>query len=243
MAPWTGRRPSRATSAPAYPGHALVAAAGNSGSIVDVQDHQSVRVSPTQTMRVPIPMVAVDGGGVQVWVAMHPGSELQVGLDGPDGTWLAPVGTGQSAGKTTSAYTAGVYNGSGSGADPVPAGALGAVVIWQGNLPAGTYAITLTGTGSAELYLEGTGRLSADGSVGFSFGVRESTVYVPATQPSIIGVGCTINKAEWVSVAGWSSCWPCRISTRPAGCRRRPDGARAMPSAASPAGSRAPDPR
>ncbi len=186
----------------AYPGHALVAAAGNSGSIVDVQDHQSVRVSPTQTMRVPIPMVAVDGGGVQVWVAMHPGSELQVGLDGPDGTWLAPVGTGQSAGKTTGAYTAGVYNGSGSGADPVPAGALGAVVIWQGNLPAGTYAITLAGTGSAELYLEGTGQLSADGAVGFSFGVRESTVYVPATHPSIIGVGCTINKKDWVSIAG-----------------------------------------
>jgi subtilisin family serine protease len=186
----------------AYPGHAMVAAAGNSGSIVDVQDHQSVLVSPTQTMRVPIPMVAVDGGGVEVWVAMHPGSELQVGLDGPDGTWLAPVGTGQSAGKTTSEYTAGVYNGSGSGSDPVPAASLGAVVIWQGNLPGGTYSITLTGTGSAELYLEGTEALSADGSVGFSFGVRESTVYVPATHPEIIGVGCTINKSEWTSIDG-----------------------------------------
>lgn len=186
----------------AFPGHALVAAAGNAGSIVDTQEHQSVRVSPGQTMRVPIPVGAVTDGGVEVWVAMHPGSDLLVGLDAPDGTWLSPVGAGQSAGKTTNAYTAGIYNGSGPSGSPVPGDSHGAVVVWQGALEAGTYAITLTGTGSAELYIEGTGQLGADGAVGFAFGVRESTIYVPATHPDIIGVGCTINKSQWVSIAG-----------------------------------------
>src|SRR5208337_4484383 len=80
----------------AFPGHALVVAAGNYGSIVDTPVHQSVRVSPTETMRVPIPVSAPSNGGVQVWVAMHAGADLEVGLDGPDGTWIAPVPAGQS---------------------------------------------------------------------------------------------------------------------------------------------------
>jgi subtilisin family serine protease len=186
----------------AYPGHALVVAAGNYGSIVDTPVHQSVRVSPTETMSVPIPLAAPANGGVQVWVAMHEGAALQVGLDGPDGTWISPVQAGQSGGKTTANYTAGVYNGSGSSGSPVPSGSLGAVAIWQGVIPAGTYNITLSGTGSADLYLQGTGDLAPDGSVGFTYGVRESTVTLPATNGSLIGVGCTINKTEWVSVQG-----------------------------------------
>jgi subtilisin family serine protease len=186
----------------AFPGHALVVAAGNSGSIVDTPIHQSVRVSQGQTMRVPLPVTAVTNGGVQVWVAMHGGADLQVGLDGPDGQWLQPVGAGQSGGKTTSAYSAGVYNGSGPSGSPVPQGSTGAVVIWQGDIPGGTYSITLQGSGTADLYAQGTGDLSSEGAVGFAFGVRESTINLPATHPAIIGVGCTINKAEWVSVHG-----------------------------------------
>jgi subtilisin family serine protease len=186
----------------AYPGHALVVAAGNYGSIVDTPVHQSVRVSPTETMRVPVPLAAPANGGVQVWVAMHEGADLQVGLDGPDGTWISPVPAGQSGGKTATNYSAGVYNGSGSSGSPIPSGSLGAVAIWQGVIPAGTYDITLSGTGTAELYLQGTGDLAPDGSVGFTYGVRESTVTLPATNGSLIGVGCTINKREWVSIQG-----------------------------------------
>ena len=186
----------------AYPGHALVVAAGNYGSIVDTPVHQSVRVSPTATMRVPIPLAAPANGGVQVWIAMHAGAELQVGLEGPDGTWISPVSAGQSGGKTASAYTAGVYNGSGPSGSPVPSGSLGAVALWQGVIPAGTYSITLSGTGAAELYLQGTGDLAPDGTVGFTYGVRESTITLPATNASLIGVGCTINKTQWVSIQG-----------------------------------------
>src|SRR6185312_6964236 len=35
---------------------------------------------------------------------------------------------------------------------------------------------------------------------GFVDGVREGTINLPATHPSIIGVGCTINKASWQNV-------------------------------------------
>ncbi len=184
----------------AHPGHALVVAAGNYGSIVDTPVHQSVRVSPTETMSVPIPLAAAANGGVQVWVAMHEGADLKVGLDGPDGTWISPVTAGQSGGKTAGNYMAGVYNGSGSSGSPIAAGSLGAVAIWQGVIPAGTYNVTLSGSGTVELYLQGTGDLAPDGSVGFTYGVRESTVTLPATNGSLIGVGCTINKTEWMSI-------------------------------------------
>jgi subtilisin family serine protease len=191
---------------PNHPGRALVAAAGNSGSITDTPIHQNVYVRGA-TMRVPISTTgAPKDGSVQVWVAMHAGATLSVGLDGPDGTWISPVGSGDSAGKsqppsrTTPGYNAGVYNGSQPMNSPVPPHSRGAVVVWQGAWPGGTYNITLKGTGTAELYLQATGDASPDtgpGVTGFLHGVREATISLPATHPGIIGVGCTINKPSW----------------------------------------------
>jgi subtilisin family serine protease len=186
---------------PGQPGRALVAAAGNSGSIADNPVHQNVHVNPSTEMRVPLTTQGAQDGGVQVWVAMHAGAELRVGLDAPTGTWISPVDPGQSAGKNESAYSAAVYNGSAPSGSPVPSGSNGAVVIWQGQWPPGTYEVTLSGTGTADLYLQGTGD-AAGGSVGFANGVREGTINLPATNPSIIGVGCTINKVGWTSLHG-----------------------------------------
>jgi subtilisin family serine protease len=191
---------------PDHPGRALVAAAGNSGSISPGDGplvHQNVHVSSGATMRVPIPAVASRAGGVQVWVAMHAGATMRVGLDGPDGTWIAPVVPGDSAGKESGGYQAAVYNGSEPANSPVPAQSHGAVVDWQGAWPAGTYAVTLSGSGTVDLYVEGTGDASSpDGPLGFADGVRESTINLPATVPSIIGVGCTINKKSWTDLDG-----------------------------------------
>jgi hypothetical protein len=175
-----------------------VAAAGNSGSIVDAAVHQSVHVSNGTTMRVPITTGGATDGGVQVWVAMHAGGGMRVGLDGPDGTWISPVGEGDSAGKNTNDYNAAIYNGKTSDT-PVPQQSHGAVVVWQRKWPTGTYNITLSGSGTAELYLQATGDASIPGvrEVNFVHGVRESTINLPATTPSIIGVGCTINKPSW----------------------------------------------
>jgi hypothetical protein len=188
---------------PDTPGHAFVASAGNSGSIVDTPVHENVYVEAGTKLRVPLAVsFASQDGSIQIWVAMHAGATMSVGLDGPDGTWISPVGLNDSAGKNTSAYTAGIYNGSAPTGSPVPAASNGAVVVWQGAFPAGTYYVTLSGTGTADLYEQGTG--DAQATVGWMNGVRESTVTVPATNPSIIAVGCTINKIAWRNSDGYS---------------------------------------
>jgi hypothetical protein len=187
---------------PDHPRRALVVAAGNSGSIAEAPVHQNVHVNEGTTMRVPIATNGAQSGGVQVWVAMHSGANLSVGLDGPGGTWMAPAKPGQFAGTSKNGYGASVYNGSQPTGSPVPAQSLGAVVVWQGAWPSGEYDITLSGSGTADLYVEGIGDAAIPGvtQVNFVNGVRESTVSLPSTHPSIIGVGCTVNKTSWVDL-------------------------------------------
>jgi hypothetical protein len=150
-------------------------------------------------MHVPIATGGAAHGGVQVWVAMHAGALLRVGLDGPSGTWIAPVGDGDSGSLNTGDADAAIYNGSRARGSPVPQHSLGAVVLWENKWPAGTYNVTLTGSGTADLYLQGTGDASIPGvrTVGFARGVRESTISLPATSASVISVGCSINKPSW----------------------------------------------
>jgi subtilisin family serine protease len=188
---------------PDKPGHAIVAAAGNSGSIVDTPVHENVHVNSGSTMRVPIVTSGAQDGGIDVWVAMHAGADLRVGLDAPDGTWIDPVASGTSGAKDGAGrYVAGIYNGSPSGS-PVPTSSHGAVVAWQGAWGSGTYYVTLQGTGTADLYMQTTGDASSDlTNVGFQYGVRETTINLPASSPSIIGVGCSINKSAWRSIDG-----------------------------------------
>ena len=157
---------------PNFPGRAVVAAAGNVGSIAEGPIHQSVRATKGATMRVPIRTHGADSGSVQVWITMREGADLKVGLDGPDGEWIAPVAEGHQNGKNTDDYNAGVIYGSSVANSPVPAGSRSAVVVWTGKWPDGTYDITLEGSG------------------------------LPATHPSIIGVGCTVNRPTWTSIAG-----------------------------------------
>lgn len=185
-----------------HPGRAIVAAAGNSGSIVDTPIHQSVRVTRGATMRVPITTSGATAGSVQVWITLRRGADLAIGLDGPDGEWIAPVNEGHQNGKNTNEYNAGVVFGA-SDDSPVPADSRGGVVVWTGKWPSGTYSITLEGSGMADLYLQALG----DAGVGsqpasFANGVREGTINLPATHPSIIGVGCTVNRPKWTSIAG-----------------------------------------
>jgi Subtilase family len=182
-----------------HPGHALIAAAGNSGSVANSPAiHQSVHVAEG-TVRVPVLTASAHEGTVQVWVAMHAGSSLSVGVDAPDRTWVAPVAPGASSAKDSASVTVAVYNGSGAKGSPVPQQSMGAVVIWQGTWASGTYYVTLSGSGTADLYLQATDDAF---DTGFADGVRESTINLPATHPAIIGVGCTINKKSWVSIDG-----------------------------------------
>jgi subtilisin family serine protease len=187
---------------PSMPGHALVAAAGNSGDITSSPVHESAHVAPGATTRVPITSSGTANGALEVWVAMRSGATISVGLDGPDGRWIAPIADGSEAGKNTPSYNAGVINGRSPSQSPIPSGSSGAVVVVSGAWPAGTYGITLEGEGTADLFLEGTNDVVIGGNTGFAAPVREGTINLPATNPSIIGVGCTINRLSWTSLAG-----------------------------------------
>jgi subtilisin family serine protease len=189
---------------PDHPGRAVVAAAGNSGSIVETPIHQSVRATKGATLRVPIRTMGAESGSVQVWVTLREGADLKIGLDGPDGEWIAPINEGHQNGKNTSEYNAGVIYGHGLEGSPIPDSSRGAVVVWTGKWPSGTYAVTLEGTGMAEMYLQGLGdaSLGSDRQATFQHGVREGTINLPATHPDIIGVGCTVNRPRWTSIAG-----------------------------------------
>ena len=187
---------------PTLPGHALVAAAGNSGSIADSPVHESAAVVGGSHLSIPISTQGAQNGALQVWVAFRTGASISVGLDGPDGHWIGPQAAGQEAGKNTSAYNAAVINGSSAANSPVPSDSSGAVVVLTGNWPSGQYNVTIQGEGTADLYLEGTGDVTIGGNAGFVWPVREGTVNLPATNPAIIGVGCTVNKAKWLSIDG-----------------------------------------
>ena len=189
---------------PDKPGHALIVAAGNSGSIAENPIHQSVHVARGSTQRVPIATSGAASGSIQVWVTMRQGADLKVGIDGPDGQWIAPVADGAEGGKSSAGYNAGVVNGSSaqSGNSPIPKGSHGAVALWQGAWPAGEYKIVLEGEGTADLYLQAGGDAAPGGTSPASFvaGVREGTINLPATHPSIISVGCTVNRINWTSI-------------------------------------------
>jgi hypothetical protein len=192
------------------PGHALVIAAGNSGSIAYTGAtspiHQTVHVSSGSTVSVPINAVGPqDDGEVDVWVTFTGGSSISVGLDGPGGTWIAPVANGQTGNDATGFYTASVVNGSTASGSQVPSGSNGAVVIWTGTWPTGTYSITLQGDGTADLWMQSSNTSARNfpfDPLGFVDGVREGTINLPATQASLISVGCTVNRTEWTAIDG-----------------------------------------
>ena len=189
------------------PGQAMVVAAGNSGSVSETPIHTTVHVSDGQPANVSIPsLLGAKQGSVDVWITFRDGAALSVGFKGADGTVLDPVAPGVELGITGDGYTAGVVNGSSVGGSQIPAGSNSAVLVWTGAFPAGDYSVTLTGTGTADLYLQTDGDVGqgTDGAMAFAEGVREGTINLPATHPAILSVGCTVNRTRWTSITGVS---------------------------------------
>ncbi|MFO0677770.1 MAG: S8 family serine peptidase [Polyangiaceae bacterium] len=188
---------------PDKPGHAIVVAVGNSGSIVEQPVHQNAYVSEGAVTRIPVTTNGADNGGVQVWITKHAGADLKVGLDSPDGTWIHPIADGTQEGASESGHNAGVIHGSGAPNSPIPKGSSGAIVLWQGKWPKGTYDITLVGHGLVDLYLQVIGD-AASGNVGFARPVRAGTVNLPGTHPNILAVGCSVTRPRWTAISGTS---------------------------------------
>ncbi len=193
----------------AHPGHAIVAAAGNSGSIAESPVHAGVHVAPGATFRVGMDGGRASSANVSIWVALRPDADVKIGLEGPSGAIIPLTERGTQFGRnvlvkdendvTLEKYNAGVIFGEGRSQNLVPPTSSGAIVALSGQFQAGRYNVTLEGNGDAELYMQVSGDVR-----GFSFTspVREGTINLPATHPDIIGVGCTVSRSNWTSIAG-----------------------------------------
>ncbi|MBK9261704.1 MAG: S8 family serine peptidase [Polyangiaceae bacterium] len=189
------------------PGRAIVAAAGNSGTMYQIKErgpfgiHTEVRVTAGTETRVPIATPKSKDGNGFVWITFRPGDEVSVGLDAPGGQqWVRLVEPGDEAGYDgAGGTTAAVVNRLVNGKTPLTDNTNSAVVAWSGAWEEGTFDIVLSGHGDAQLWVTGLGDVSTSSSLGLLFekAVRQGTIAIPASHPNILAVGCTLNRVTW----------------------------------------------
>jgi subtilisin family serine protease len=198
---------------PAHPGRSIVVAAGNSGGIYKGDEEDQVLGIHTETrvtsgVPAKINVFTPDAhkgsdlsGSAYIWVTYGATDILAVGLEGPNGLSIQPVGIGRSGGfhATDDSLTAAVYNGVIGPESPIPAGSHGAVIVWDGKWPAAAkMTLTLEGEGFAEAWAEAQfDDTVTAGSIFFELATRAGTINTPASHPDLIAVGCTINRTQW----------------------------------------------
>ena len=205
---------------PSFPGRAIVVAAGNSAGLYDGLGskypgpfgiHTEVHVPLLAGARVPLLTPAVTGdtvnGTAYVWIAFRAGDEVSVGLEDKAGTRVAQVPVGKGSDYDDGKLRITILNGTSTGSEPnsINPGRNSAVIAIDGQWSADRdFVIRLVGHGTAELWLQGSGDLSAETGLGglFPRGQKEGTINVPASAPALIAVGATLNRTTWVDVAG-----------------------------------------
>lgn len=206
---------------PAFPGRAIVVAAGNSAGLYDGLGspypgpfgiHTEVHVPRASVSRVPLLTPARSGNMVNgtafVWIAFREGDEVSVGIEKQGSTLLEPVSVGHGNEVELGDYRVGVLNGTDSEsgeASAVSPGRQNAVVYIDGSFPADSdFAIRLAGHGTAQLWLQSLGDLDPTIALGALFprGEKEGTINVPASAPGLIAVGATLNRTTWTDAAG-----------------------------------------
>jgi len=206
---------------PAFPGRAIVVAAGNSAGLYDGLTspypgpfgiHTEVHVPRESVSRVPLLTPARSGktvnGTAFVWLAFREGDEVAIGVERQGKTLLEPVPVGHGSEAEPGDYRVGVLNGTDSDSKDdsgVSPGRSNAIVYIDGSWPADSdFALHLEGHGSAQLWLQSLGDLDPSLALGALFprGEKEGTVNVPASAPALIAVGATLNRTTWTDVAG-----------------------------------------
>jgi subtilisin family serine protease len=198
---------------PAHAGHAIIVAAGNSGTLFQGRTaaevlgiHTELRVTPDAPARAPIlsPGQSVDAnltGNVLLWITYGSSDRMSVGVTGPNGIFVAPQAAGHTASYAASdaSFTVAVFNG----VEQDPQASLsdqahGAVVAWTGRWPAASeFNLDFQGDGLAEAWVT-TELDNGDPSPEmFEHALLQGTVSLPATHPDLISVGCTINRTTW----------------------------------------------
>lgn len=195
------------------PGRALVLAAGNSGGVYfyeGVPDplgtHTEVRVSPNADMRVPILGPAAKAGRGYVWITFRPGDDVSVGIEGPGGaSWIGLVDPGDDRGYEGDGVTVGVLNNRVKDGSPISSSTNSAVVFWEGAWESQSeFTILLRGRGDAQLWVTSLGDVSPATTSGLLFrkAIKQGTITVPASHPSLLAVGCSINRLDWPVASG-----------------------------------------
>jgi subtilisin family serine protease len=196
-----------------YPGRSIVVASGNSGGLFVTEHdpgafygiHTEIEVAGYGDVEVPIFSFPAEDGQGYVFVTFDAGDELEVGLRGPSGTWIEPVGPGSNVRRDVDdeGTSVGVIHDAFATSSLIGAGssARGAMIVWDGRWGEGDFAVTLRGRGYAKLWLAGGGE--ARDALFFRKGRRLGTVSIPATEPSLLSVGCTLNRRQWTDAEGF----------------------------------------
>jgi subtilisin family serine protease len=195
-----------------HPGRAIVVAAGNSGGLFRIGDlgpygvHTEAHASPHAETRVPIVAPPAKNGQGYVWITFREDDEVSVGLEAPGGDrWVNLVDPGDEAGyEGDGGTTAAVINRLANGKSAITADTNSAVVAWDGAWEEGSFAIVLRGRGDAQLWVTGTGDAAPGATAGLLFAraLKQGTINVPASSPSLLAVGCTVNRLSWTPFEG-----------------------------------------
>lgn len=208
---------------PNLPGQAIVVAAGNSGDLYSLYPnypqpvgvHSSVQVLPDgNETRVPVLVdSSVDTSAesqVIAWVQTREGDQLSMGVETDSGACIAPVDVGQQVdeklcnGTKVSVFTGSVGDPSEGGSVARPALVMVAEGLFESPQ---ALTLTFTGSGTAFVWVQGTGGLTGGQCVNGACvpaASRERTVAVPASATDLIAVGATINRTGWTDVDGTS---------------------------------------
>jgi subtilisin family serine protease len=203
---------------PEHPGRAVVIAAGNSAGILhDTNDveygaHTEARSLSGSKTRVILTTPAANvgvRGNAYIWITFQKGDNVQLGLEMNGNELLGPFGPGEQgaidAKDGAHPYLA-IINGVLGDNSPLTPTTTGAVVAVSGNFNSSDrFAITLEGPGLAQIWVQGTGDAEYGSSVGGSLfldPLKQGTINVPASAPSLLAVGCTLNRLEWPTITG-----------------------------------------
>ncbi len=204
---------------PAYPGRAIVVAAGNSGGLYaglgssepePYGIHTEVHVPRESPVEIPIltPSPALGGlrgATVYAWLGFRAGDDVSVGLD-QDGERFVPyVEPGRATTYSKDDCQATIFNGPSLPSASIKVSSHNAVVVVDGNFePGSVFTLRLSGHGTVNVWVDSRGGAARELGVGALVprGEKQGTINVPATHPDLIAVGSTVNRNRWRDFKG-----------------------------------------
>ncbi|HEV8549195.1 MAG TPA: S8 family serine peptidase, partial [Polyangiaceae bacterium] len=202
----------------AFPGRAIVVAAGNSAGLLDgattgapnpLGAHTEVHVAEGASTLVPIitppTSAGVTEGTIYVWLTLRPEDDLGLGVEHRSGTVITPVHPGDQAIANDGLVEVTIVNGITAAPSGIPPGSYGAAVVIDGRFSSSDlFGLRLEGPASARLWVEGADALSPDHSIGplLPRALKEGTINLPGCSPGLIAVGATVNRTDWIDFLG-----------------------------------------